>query len=830
MKLIGSIFVVFFIAYPLNLFSGTEAFEVGPDRQKDLPGGKEADGIFGDFVIRNDFISAVISSGEPTRKANMSTHWEGFNPGTLYDLSLRHANNDQLTLFAPNDQRGPVSHVRVVEDGSNGKAVIETFISSARNKGLMKRHLYILSEKDKGIFIKSILKNESSEKKSGSIEDLWKQFTRHGSYNGIFWGDAINPADKAGYAYTWLEQDGTTNTTTAIDLLPGEETIISRFLTVGASPAQAFGFAAQLRGPVGFLSGRLSNEDDSPITTAQIFIHVDDQKIPAYPDSDGKFFIPFPPGEYTVTIEDIGRPSYSTKVVLLNDKRSSLNSVLPPAAKVSFKIQDELGQLIPCKAQFHGLNGTPTPNLGPQNRAHGCLEQYHSETGLFETPLPPGEYQVIVTKGIEYNHLSRTINLKEGETVAIHGTLHRVIDTRGWISTDYHAHSTPSGDNTCGTNDRIINLVAEHIEFAPTTEHNRFYDWKPHIDELGLSDHILTIPGIELTGPGAHFNAFPFSPEPFRQDNGAPTWHSDPRITAYLLREYQGANPNRWLQLNHPDMAQIFLDRNEDGNVDRGYHTLDSIIDAAETWGTNILLKQPFSIQRSTAGIETIRFYREFLWLQMLNRGHSYWCVSVSDAHSVHGNGVGGWRTYVTSSRDHPAEIDWKEIITNSKRGQMMVTNGPFLTVEAVDGTLPGGTTRAADSLSLKIKIQCTDWIEIDRVQILVNGRQPSTLNFTKEHFGDYFGQGTLVFDQIIDVPLSEDSHIIVVAMGENSTLKKGYGNSSQSGMKPCAYTNPIFVDLDGNGFEPNGDLLDWPLSVKGLTIEEAKALLNRAK
>ena len=32
--------------------------------------------------------------------------------------------------------------------------------------------------------------------------------------------------------------------------------------------------------------------------------------------------------------------------------------------------------------------------------------------------------------------------------------------------------------------------------------------------------------------------------------------------------------------------------------------------------------------------------------------------------------------------------------------------------------------------------------------------------------------------------------------------------------MHPVAYTNPIFVDVDGQGFKPNGDNLGHPLLV----------------
>src|SRR4051812_5769175 len=38
-----------------------EAFEVGPFEVDDLPKGKVAEGIIGDFILRNDKVEAVIS-------------------------------------------------------------------------------------------------------------------------------------------------------------------------------------------------------------------------------------------------------------------------------------------------------------------------------------------------------------------------------------------------------------------------------------------------------------------------------------------------------------------------------------------------------------------------------------------------------------------------------------------------------------------------------------------------------------------------------------------------------------------------------------------------
>src|SRR6476620_11570149 len=87
---------------------GAEAFEVVAGAEVELPQGREADGIRGDFVLRNDKIVALISQNAPLRRANMSTFYgaAGVTPGCLYDLTLRNEQNDQITCFSPAEQRG----------------------------------------------------------------------------------------------------------------------------------------------------------------------------------------------------------------------------------------------------------------------------------------------------------------------------------------------------------------------------------------------------------------------------------------------------------------------------------------------------------------------------------------------------------------------------------------------------------------------------------------------------------------------------------------------------------------------------------------------------
>ncbi len=831
------LFAVSFFTMLACAHAGPEAFEVGPAQKDQLPQGKEADGIVGDFILRNDKVEAVISGNLPLRRANMSTFYGefGITPGCVYDLTLRGANNDQIVYFGPAAQQGPVSWVRVAKDGSDGEAVVEVAVTGANHGGIARYHQYALKDGWQGLRVTTTIVNESAEVKRLDLAGKWTNFTRTGHAFGTTWADAIDPADKAGYAYGNMEAPEDHGTGKDFPIGPGESVTIVRFLAVGHSPVEALGEVERQRRPVGAVRGGVRDAAGAPVPTAELLVRTsgerDENVGVIHPDAQGRFALNMPEGKYKVTIADPGRAEATLPLEVKVGATATLEAKVGPVSAIQFHVTDEAGHSIPCKAQFLAAEGTEPVNLGPQNRAHGCVDQYHSERGDFRVPLAPGKYRVIVTRGIEFSHLEQQVTLAAGQTFEFAGKLKRLVDTTGWVSADYHNHSTQSGDNTCGTPDRLINIAAENIEFTPTTEHNRLYDWRPIIEKLGLSAEIQTVPGMELTGPVAHLNSFPFAPQWFTQDNGAPVWNPDPRIAAITLRDWQGAEPDRWVQINHPDMVKNFIDADGDGRVDGGFHGLATLIDGIETengGGSEILGGRPFKIGKNVQGKDSVQMLREVIWLQMLNRGHRYAAMAVNDAHSVYGNGVGGWRMYLPSHSDKPAEIDWRENVRHAKAGHSILTTGPFLQVRTQDGTGPGDTTRCVGgSVKLQVQVQCTDWIDIDRVQVLVNGRARPELNFTRATHPQMFTHDVVKFSQWIDVPLSEDAHLIVVATGEKSDLSIGYGTSPQAKMHPLAYNNPIFIDFDGHGFTPNGDMLGFPLPVAKMSVEEARRQLG---
>ena len=802
-----------------------EVVEIGKHNVDLLPGGKEADGIIGDFVMRNGRIQLLVAGNLPLRRPNMTVEKAFETPGCLYDLDLAGESNDQLTVLRPGQLGGPLSFVQISNPGRGGIARLEAVRTAAKGEGLSIEHEYELAVDQPYVKVTSTYHNQFGGKKTISPRAVWKEFSQRWSVGAIQVGDSIDPFDKRSYAWAALQTGGRRDRSPRllasplpkeVDLPPGEERRFAIAVAVAGSPLEAYGILASLGRKAGQVAGTAADEGGAPAVHARVLVEIQGKKLPAYPDNQGNFQFQLPAGEYDSQVVDIGREETAAtrrNFSVAAGRTTRLEFKLPQASLVEFDIRDQSGGPSPCKVQFIGRNGTPTPNLGSPYRARGCDHQYHSHNGRFAQQLPPGTYLLRITRGPEFDMVEKTVQVRPGQSVKVSGTLKRTVDTQGWISTDYHSHSTPSGDNYCNTDDRIINLVAEHIEFAPTTEHNRIYDWQPHIDRLGLKGHLKTIVGLEHTGSGQHFNSFPLRSFPYQQDGGTPPWQYDPRLNAIVLRNAFGGGADRWVQINHPGVGIVFNDRNQDQIADGGYAGFEDLIDAGEFWSDQILNPSPFVI-RQRGGRTVKGENRTFGWLQLLNQGRNVWCVAVSDAHGVFSSPAGDWRTYVPSSTDRPGRIDHREIIRNSKAGRMMISNGPFLQVETADGMPIGSQVVSEGFIDLEVKVQTSNWLEVDRVQILVNGRQHPKYNYTRSKDPSKFKGRPQVFEETIRVNLQEDAHLIVVATGEESDLSKGWGQAGPAAMHPVAYTNPIFVDVDGQGFKPSGDNLGHPLLV----------------
>ena len=53
--------------------------------------------------------------------------------------------------------------------------------------------------------------------------------------------------------------------------------------------------------------------------------------------------------------------------------------------------------------QFFGKDGTPDPFFGPDSGVHAIRNAYYSHDGSFRLAIEPGQYDVLVSYGNEYD-------------------------------------------------------------------------------------------------------------------------------------------------------------------------------------------------------------------------------------------------------------------------------------------------------------------------------------------------------------------------------------------------------------------------------------------
>jgi hypothetical protein len=807
-----------------------------------MPQGKEADGIYGDFALANDQLIAVVAHPKRGRHANMTVRDVG---GCLIDLTRRDRQSDQLSAFYPGGSFRDlkfagieVAAPTIYEAAELDRVFVRAhrvslkLVATPRETEPDVEVTYALEDGQPFVLVTTTFANRGAAPVDIELVDAIRadRTFQHGTDGpaGRFWA-----YDKHfGQAYGVLADGHEILNATGRQLLlryrnphgkvaarlaPGESYRLTRRVIPGANLFDLQRVANRLAGktdqPI-----RVSVKDTAgrPIADADVVL-ASDGKSRAWGRTDDSGLISLALGNApgTLTVSALGHGSKSVPIAL--GAPADLAVELPQAGAVTTRITDEHGMPIPCKVQFIGRNGTESPNFGPDSGEHAVGNVFYSHDGRFRRELAPGSYDVIVSHGPEYDAVFTQVDVQRGQESPLEAKLVRSVKTDGWISADFHSHSSPSGDNTSSQLGRVLNLLCEHIEFAPCTEHNRLSTYEPHLKRLGAERRMATCVGIELTNrplPLNHQNAFPLVLRPHTQDGGAPTPDDDPAIQIERLALWDGAS-EKLVQVNHPDIGWMFRDRDGDDTPDSGFAGMFGHMDVIEVHPPDSIFAAPtMRILGKTQNNTIVN------WLQLLNLGRRIPGVVNTDAHyNFHGS---GWlRNYLNSPTDDPAEVRTLDMVHAAERGHLVMTSGPFLEVElrasggqgarAIPGddlTAPGG-----DAI-LRVRVQCPNWFDVDRVQVFYNGRPAESLNFTRKSTPDQFSGATVKFDREIPLHLDRDTHVIVVAIGEQSKLGPVMG-PEHANDRPVAVSNPIFVDIDGGGFKANGDPLG-ELPVKG--------------
>ena len=387
--------------------------------------------------------------------------------------------------------------------------------------------------------------------------------------------------------------------------------------------------------------------------------------------------------------------------------------------------------------------------------------------GHAQVALAPGRYEVFVSRGSEWSLSRSDLDVLHGVSVQRTAILSHQVSLPGWHAADLHVHTEHSSDAKAHGGVSAAALLAEGIELAVATDHNRIGDLGPGIESA---------PGAEITtwAPEVgHFNAFPLT--------RMPRWHgtSPTQLFAELRRD-----PNVFVQVNHPrldDHIAYFTLGGFDGDTfERTEFNLD--VDGLEVWN-GYDLARPDKVDA---------LLRE--WRGWIARGKRLTATGGSDCHGATGHRPGYPRTYVqakTASAMAPA----------LRAGRAFVSNGPLLSLRVNDEHEAGATVMAHKRrVEAEITVLAPDWMQVERAELwagetLIWSQALSTER--TEHRGP---DGSLHFHARVTVDTKDVRTLHAVARG-GSGLDLLLG---RDGVVPLAFTNPIyFADADARQTAP---------------------------
>jgi hypothetical protein len=807
--------------------------ELTPDNwDAQVPAGKEVDAIYGDVAISNDHARGIVAATTPGRNSNMTVRNVS---GCLIDFVTRSHESDQLSAFFPGRRRFPLRQTR---SGENGSVVVIATGTGDRPAYETRYHMEpgrpvinVTSTWTNTTGGELIIRPEDDLRMDGGNEDIVR--TPAGA-ESMFWIHDIQW--QQAYAIRApgfeLKIDGNNRETVleyqplnreSIKVQPGEIWSFTRQIIVARDLPEIRAIHDELDGtPVHPVVIRLTDSTGEPMTDARLtFSSGAETRGTCVTDSNGEASLRLPQRGWKIVATSAGVPlpeSGELQVsVAAGDNRFDIQSSAD-CGTVAATVTDGRGRSIPAKVEFIGSDEKLTPDWGPPSGESFVRNLAYTEDGEFDVRLLAGNYDVIVSHGPEYDAMFTTVNVVKGRTTKLNARIKRSVKTPGWVSADFHSHSTPSGDNTGSQFGRVLNLAAENIEFAPCTEHNRVSTYDAHIKQLGLESHLATVSGMELTGkplPLNHQNVFPMIYRPRIQDGGGPQTDTNPESQIERLAAWDDGS-EKLLQQNHPDIGWLFYDRDGNGVPDEGYERAVNIIDVMEIHPIDRILDlQRFDVRNGKA----FGNQRMLNWFQLLNQGFRIYGVVNTDAHYNY-HGSGGLRNWIQSTTDNPAEIDAHEMMTAGKEGRLIMSNGPFLEATFQASGSPKEYVSGQDisakrgEVTVDVTVQCPNWIDIDTVFVVINGRVSKEHEFTRATHPKHFKNGSVKFKRRLTVRLTEDSHLVVAT--DHSIQRLGDVQGPQWGAQhPAALTNPVFVDVDGDGFRPNKDTLGFPLPVK---------------
>jgi hypothetical protein len=452
---------------------------------------------------------------------------------------------------------------------------------------------------------------------------------------------------------------------------------------------------------------------------------------------------------------------------------STVDVALPATGRLAAQVTNESGQAIPARVAVIGFDPSPPVIVeGPGLPGFGG-----STVGLFEDPkeaLPfgivamgysdaygqvafdvePGEYRLVVSRGSEYSVHSAPLTIGTGATTNVSAQIARVLDTAGFVSSDFHVHGIRSADSRVADAPRVSQFAGEGVENIIMTDHHVHTDLTPTIAALGLGAWVSSTVGEEITTfDYGHFNGYPFTIDPSVPSGGstdfgqaappgqdfpsAGAFNATPAEIAALATAGDRSIPGvTTIQINHIDshFVPMQIDTQPAGPISDGLDDAERLgrrLPSTATAGNLFHHFPALELWNGADRAQQNNFLNERIgiWMNHLNKGLRTTAISDTDTHTFGDLETAGARTWTASSSDAPPGIVDAEIAAAVDAGRAVGGQGIYVQTRLIadggtaDLTLDGSTDVVSSNgeLTLEIKVQAPLWAQFDRIDVYQN-------------------------------------------------------------------------------------------------------------
>jgi hypothetical protein len=794
-------------------------------REAELIGGVTAKAKVGDYKIYNDKVAFAIGRAGASR---------GYHPygGQVLDVDLVHdapgrsSFGEVITAFDLSVLR--VDTVEVINEGKNGepsrvraKGEADVFplfdalfskIFAAKKYDMDWTVDYVLEPNADFLRIEHRLKNRGREEIDFGLPLL--AFMFGDGADPFVQGYGFQPPSGSGSSpyYAAVDDQVTyivgrpdsrlsfvitesgivvTGTGDGFKLRGREEVVITHHLVVGdgnlSKTQEAWRRAAGE--PEGVrIAGRVVDDAGEAVAGARVHV-VESEPVQAERDyvtravsgADGSYELFLPQGRYDLRVATEGKAVTPARTIEVTEAHEGLELVVPRAGRVRYAVKDDAGRDLPVKLSIESMSGAVEQlpvRYGEIRQGFGLVSTVFGYTGSGEIELIPGQYRIMISRGIEYEIAQPVVTVTAGEVASLQETLVRSVSTPGWMTTDTHIHSQLSPDSPDLFPFKVKAMVVENLEVPVSTEHEAIGDFNPAIAELGVGSWMQGIIGSEVTTfTYGHFNAFPLVPNPVLPGNGRVSWYQKPPAETFAaIRRNPG---DAFIQVNHPRSQAI-----------GGYFTAMGFDRDAYTF------RQEAEFSPDFDGIEVLNECGNGTldqdpiqdWFSFLNHGLKRYGTASTDNHKAGGGDMGVPVTYVRMPTDEPSEADVDDFRAAFKSGRLILSCGPFVEMTAGEASIGDTVALTGDTLQIHARVAAASWIDVDALDVLINGKVEQTIPLVR-------GDGSVLFDDDIALALpAQDAWIALSVRGDQRHGVWARGRPS------FALTNPIFVDGTGDG------------------------------